>query len=282
MLTTTQLRTVWSPACDTSLLQFVELVQGVRVQCRENVTAAVQALGRVLEAHNYPVRAGDTGGFNCRPITGGAGHSLHAFGIAIDINWNTNPFRSDNVLVTDMPQVMVANILRIRTNSGQQVWGWGGRYRTVKDAMHYEIVCTPVDLATGIDWDTVHQARLRPETPHRWPLVQRGDRGPAVEKLHDLLGIASPGQAGYGMFGSMTDAVVRDYQTTHGLEVDGRVGRQTWTALLSGQPEVAADEPGPVKRQMTTPAAATPAGPVTVHLRDDRLPGPELPSPDGR
>jgi hypothetical protein len=249
MLTTTQLRSIWTPACDTSLLGVTELVQGVRVQCRSSVATAVHALGRVLEAHNYVVRAGDTGGYNCRQITGGSGHSLHAFGIAIDINWSTNPFRADNVLVTDMPRVMVANIKRIRTHSGRQVWGWGGDYRTVKDAMHFEIVCSPVDLATGIDWDTVHQVPLRPEQPHRWPLVQRGDRGPAVEKLHDLLGVASPGEPGYGMFGPRTDAAVREYQATHGLDVDGRVGRQTWTALLTAQPEVAEDEPGPVKRQ---------------------------------
>lgn len=249
MLTTSQLRTVWSPACDPTVQRVVELVQGVRVQCRDGVGTAVKALGRVLEAHAYQVRAADTGGYNCRPITGGAGHSLHAFGIALDINWNTNPFRADNVLVTDMPKVMVRNILRIHTTTGQQVWAWEGDYRSVKDAMHFEIVCAPGDLAAGIDWDTVHQPALRPEVPHRWPLVQRGDRGPAVEKLHDLLGIASPGDPGYGTFGPRAEAAVRAWQAAHGLDVDGRVGRQSWTALVTAQPEVAPTEPGPVKRQ---------------------------------
>jgi hypothetical protein len=252
MLTTSELRVAWAPACEVPL-HTIELVQGVRVTCHARVGTAVQALGRVLEAHGYVVRAGDTGAYNCRPITGGSGHSLHAHGIALDINWNTNPYRRDNVLVTDMPRAMVRNILRIRTNSGAQVWGWGGRYRTVKDAMHYEIVCTPADIASGIDWATVHQPALRPGTPHRWPLVQRGDRGPAVEQLHELLGIAARGEPGYGTFGPRTEAAVREYQATHGLEVDGRVGRQTWTALLSGQPEVGPDEPGPVKRQVTDP-----------------------------
>jgi peptidoglycan hydrolase-like protein with peptidoglycan-binding domain len=260
MLNTTQLRSVWAPACDLSRLRTVELVQGVRVQCHERTTSAVQALGRVLEAHGYYVRSGDTGAFNCRQITNGTGHSLHAFGIAIDINWSTNPFRSDNVLVTDMPGVMVRNILRIRTNSGAQVWGWGGNYRSVKDAMHYEIVCTPEDLESGIDWDTVHQVALRPESPHRWPLVQRGDRGPAVEKLHDLLGVAMPGEPGYGTFGPRTEAAVRDYQARHALDVDGRVGRQTWTALLTDQPEVAPEEPGPIKRQVAS--ATGPSSPA--------------------
>jgi peptidoglycan hydrolase-like protein with peptidoglycan-binding domain len=258
MLTTPQLRVAWSPACDRTKLTVTELVQGVRVQCHRDIVTAVHALGRVLEAHGYHVRAGDTGGYNCRQITAGSGHSLHAFGIALDINWNTNPFRSDNVLVTDMPQVMVRNILRIRANSGAEVWGWGGNYRTVKDAMHYEIVCDPADLATGISWETVHQVALRPERPHRWPLVRRGDRGPAVEKLHDLLGVAAPGDPGYGIFGPRTEEGVREYQAGHGLTVDGVVGRQTWTALLTEQPAVGADEPGPVKRQ----GSAEPVAPV--------------------
>lgn len=250
MLTTAQLRQAWSPACDVPLAS-VELVQGVRVQCHRQVVTAVQALGRVFEAHRYVVRASDTGAYNCRPITNGSGHSLHAFGIAIDVNWNSNPFRKDNVLVTDMPKVMVENVKRIRTMSGAQVWGWGGDYRSVKDAMHFEVVCTPADLAGGIDWSTVKQAALRPATPHRWPLLQRGDRGPAVEKLHALLGVAAPGDRGFGTFGPRTEAAVRDYQHSRGLEVDGRVGRQTWAALLTDQPVVAADEPGPIKRQVT-------------------------------
>ena len=252
MLSTAELRDAWAPACEPSLMEVVELVQGVRVRCRAGLARAVHALGRVLEAHGYQVRSGDTGGYNCRQITNGQGRSLHAFGIALDINWNTNPFRSDNALVTDMPKVMVRNIKRIRTNNSSEVWGWGGDYRTIKDPMHFEVVCTPGELATGIDWDTVHQPALRPERPYRWPLVEQGDWGSAVEKLHDLLKVAAPGEPGYGIFGPRTEAAVREYQATRGLDVDGRVGRQTWTALLTDQPEVTDDEPGPVKRQATT------------------------------
>ena len=268
MLTTSQLRAAWAPACAVPLAT-VEVVQGVRVHCHERAATAVHALGRVMEAHGYIVRAGDTGAYNCRQITAGSGHSLHAFGIAIDINWNTNPFRADNVLVTDMPRVMVRNIVRIHTNGGEQVWGWGGHYRRVKDAMHFEIVCSPAELSTGIDWTSVHQPALRPERPHRWPLVQHGDRGPAVEKLHYLLGVAAPGDLGYGIFGPKTDAAVRAYQTAHGLEVDGRVGRQTWTALLTDQPPVAPGEAGPVKRQTTRrppEPPILPGDPITIQV----------------
>jgi hypothetical protein len=247
MLTTPELRRKWAPACD-DCMKAVELVQGVRIQCHERAATAVQALGRVLEAHGYPVRQGDTGGFSCRRITGGTGHSLHSFGIAIDINWDTNPYRADNVLVTDMNRAMVDDILRIRTLSGSPVWRWGGDFRSVKDAMHFEVACSPADLSSGVEWDSVQQPELGDSPPHRWPLIQRGGRGPAVEELHRILAVAAPGDAGFGIFGPRTEAAVREYQRKHALRVDGRVGRQTWTALLTEQPEVAANEPGPVKR----------------------------------
>jgi peptidoglycan hydrolase-like protein with peptidoglycan-binding domain len=247
MLSTSQLREAWAPAC-SGPLSVVEFVQGVRVKVHSGTESAVRALGRVLQAHGYVVRKGDTGAFNCRPITGGSGYSLHAYGIAIDVNWNTNPFRKDNKLVTDMPAAMVKAILAIRTANGKQVWGWGGNYRSVKDAMHYEIVCRPSDLATGIDWSTVDQPELVEERPVQWPLVRRGDRGPAVEELHRRLGVVQPGGPGFGTFGPMTEAAVREYQRTRGLTVDGVVGMQTWTAILTDQPEVDPDEPGPVKR----------------------------------
>ncbi len=263
MLTTTQLREAWAPACSPPLAK-VEIVQGVRVQCHAKIATAVQALGRVFEAHGYHVRASDTGAYNCRPITNGTGHSLHAYGIALDVNWNTNPFRKDNVLVTDMSAAMIANVKRIRTMTGARLWGWGGDYRSVKDAMHFEVVCAPADLAAGIDWDTVKQPKLETAKPHRWPLIQRGDRGPAVEQLQVLLAVARKGQPGYGTFGPKTEEAVREYQHAHGLEVDGRVGHQTWTALLTDQPLVAADEPGPVKRQVTTLVIGT--EPITVRL----------------
>jgi hypothetical protein len=251
MLATPQLRKAWPQACGVPLTG-TDLVQGVRIQCHEKITTAVKALGLVMQAHQYHVRKGDTGAYNCRAITGGSGSSLHSHGIAIDVNWNTNPYRKDNVLVTDMPKAMVKDILAIRTSNGKEVWGWGGNYRKVKDAMHFEIVCAPSDLATGIDWSTVTQPTLTAANFHQWPLIERGDRGPAVEKLHELLDIAKPGTPGFGIFGPVTEATVREYQRTHGLTADGRVGRQTWTALLTRQPEVKLTEPGPVKRLAST------------------------------
>lgn len=118
----------------------------------------------MLNRHNYRPRSGVTGAFNCRPITGGKGFSLHAFdpdgfftfwsdvrvtkAVAVDINWDENPYGP--VLKTDMPEAMILDIERIKTKSGKQVWRWGGRYSGNKDAMHFEVIVSPADLATGV------------------------------------------------------------------------------------------------------------------------------------
>lgn len=149
MVTTQQIRNAWAPACRTHAVSLRD---------------AYQALDDVLQAWYYEPRHADTGAFNCRRITGGTGYSLHAYNpgprfqfwsgaavtmaLAVDINWLSNPYGPK--LVTDMPRGMVDDILAIRTNNGHQVWRWGGDYRGNKDAMHYEVICTPADLATGI------------------------------------------------------------------------------------------------------------------------------------
>lgn len=152
-LSTAQLRQVYAPACRDS---------------GKNFAAAYAALDACLRKWGYRPDA-NTGAYNCREITGGSGYSLHAYpdmapftfwngrrigamALAVDINPTRNPY--GRRLVTDMPRGMVDDILAIRTTNGKQVWGWGGYYRGNKDAMHYEIVCSPADLATGIGTST--------------------------------------------------------------------------------------------------------------------------------
>lgn len=165
-LSTSALRTAWAPACQPKGTVYLD---------------AYRALDAVLKAHGYGPRPTDTGAYNCRKITGGTGYSLHAYGpgdrftfwtgvtistsLAVDINWQTNPYGPR--LVTDMPRAMVDAVLRIRTRNGQQVWRWGGDYSTNKDAMHFEIVCDPRDLGTGIDPTTVAGSQPAPQ-PKDW------------------------------------------------------------------------------------------------------------------
>lgn len=164
MLTTPQARIAWAPHC---------------TRTKQSLHGAYSALDDCLQAHGYRPRSGVTGAQNCRPITGGTAYSLHAYAfdviftfwsgvriamaLAVDINWDKNPYGPR--LITDMPRGMIDDIYRIRTNNGKQIWRWGGYYANNKDAMHFEIVCTPADLATGIDPATLPGARPAPPTP---------------------------------------------------------------------------------------------------------------------
>lgn len=147
-LTTSQLRAAWGPPCRFAAGTFT-FWSGARVTVDRRILYAVDALDNVMHRWGYAPRKADTGAFVCRAITGGSGYSLHAYGIAVDINWSTNPYTT-GLLITDMPAGMVNEITGLRTRSGAPVWGWGGNYRSIKDAMHFEIVCTPAHLASGI------------------------------------------------------------------------------------------------------------------------------------
>jgi hypothetical protein len=146
--TTSQLRAIWGPDCATpSELSRINF-NGVWVTVNTRCVQAFNALAFVMAWHHYFPSGNDTGAYNCRAITGGTGLSLHSFGIALDINWNENPFSP--TLVTDMPPAMVADCKAIRTNGGDVVFRWGGDYTTNKDAMHWEVVASPAELAAGI------------------------------------------------------------------------------------------------------------------------------------
>lgn len=180
MLDTPQLRRVWGPACRFRQLT-VSLYGAGRITVDSRTGEAWKALSAVLAAWRYATRAADTGAFNCRRITGGTGYSLHAFGIAADLNWQSNPYSTR--LITDMPAGMRTAIKAIRTNTGAQVFGWGGDYSVHHDAMHWEIVCTPFDLAQGINWKTVNSGTTEDDMLTSAQAKQLADTHTAVVTL---------------------------------------------------------------------------------------------------
>ena len=242
-LSTSALRNAWAPACKPK--------GGVYL-------AAYKALDAILKRHGYGPRRTDTGAYNCRRITGGTGYSLHAFGpgdkftfwngvtistsLAVDINWSSNPY--GRKLVTDMPPAMVAEIKAIRTGNGKQVWRWGGDYTTNKDAMHYEIVCTPADLATGIKGSSPAPPQGS-GIPH--DVLRQGAKGAKVTAIQYTLNFLGHRCAVDGVFGPNTTAAVKAFQAAckslgSKVTVDGVWGPQTaalaewWTvATLAGK-----------------------------------------------
>lgn len=174
LTTTTQLRAEWHPPCRITPV-IIGFHGSGRAQVRQECAEAFRALNAVLVKHDYRTRRADTGGYNCRTITGGSGHSPHSYGVAVDINWQTNPYGKR--LVTDMPQAMVNDILAITTNNGVPVFRWGGHYSTNKDAMHFEVMCQRRDLASGI----------RAAAPPAPSVMRKGSRGEAVRWVQAAL-----------------------------------------------------------------------------------------------
>lgn len=68
-------------------------------------------------------------------------------------------------------------------------------------------------------------------------VLKKGSLGTEVKTLQRLLMSYGYSMSPYGVdgdFGSLTDKRVREYQKKQGLDVDGVVGKQTWTKLLKG------------------------------------------------
>ena len=139
---------------------------------------AWNALQMILLSHDYSIRDGDTHGYFPRNIEGTATRSLHALGIAIDVNATTNPVRKtpnrrkvwfsekrtqadraqdvlSNAADTDMTPEMIDDVRSVKTFDGKNVFGWGGSWTNKKDPMHFHIDVTPQELAAGIDPSTV-------------------------------------------------------------------------------------------------------------------------------
>lgn len=109
---------------------------GVPLYVHRRVAPLFAELIRLLKANGY-TKIASSGGYNKRYIKGTTTWSNHSWGLAVDFNAATNPYKS-GPLVTDMPPNAnaIANSLGMR---------WGGTYRNKKDAMHYEFMGTPED-----------------------------------------------------------------------------------------------------------------------------------------
>lgn len=100
-----------------------------------------------MDAH--PTGDGNvTGSFECRPAVGqSGGWSMHAYGLAVDINPFHNPYTRGEVVA---PELASSYIDRAIQRPGmilegapavgafdEMGWGWGGRWTTAKDWMHF-------------------------------------------------------------------------------------------------------------------------------------------------
>ena len=63
----------------------------------------------------------------------------------------------------------------------------------------------------------------------KMPMLMEGSKGPAVEFIQKVIKTVPVD----GDFGHITKCAVMEYQEKKGLTIDGIVGRETWTALLT-------------------------------------------------
>ena len=171
--TTADLRRLWR-AYECNEAEMVSIPFGPdRIRVAKPAASAFAALADIMIRHRYAVRPADTDSYNCRAITGGKLKSLHAYGIALDVNWATNPYTDHagtrgprfspkptqaaraldvkaGIADTDMTETLIAEIEALRTRAGQQVFKWGGHFGTLKDSMHFELDVGPEELAAGL------------------------------------------------------------------------------------------------------------------------------------
>ena len=125
---------------------------------------------------------------------------------------------------------------------------WGGRWSSMNDPFHFQDKAFLLGSTSAsklvakygtpekykATWGTVEPSTPSVKIP---PTLKNGARGDDVKNLQTLLnkklGTAITPLVADGIFGAKTLEAVKWYQTVNKLAVDGIVGKNTWTALLS-------------------------------------------------
>jgi peptidoglycan hydrolase-like protein with peptidoglycan-binding domain len=94
--------------------------------------------------------------------------------------------------------------------------------------------------------------------------VQYGSQGVDVKELQKILNKSGYNLAEDGIFGTKTQAAVKDYQQKSGLSVDGIVGTNTWGSLLGGTASTAPITPPKASTPTAAPTASAPIAAPTV------------------
>jgi hypothetical protein len=111
---------------------------------------AWEAFADVQRRHGYLFREAAGGTYNCRQIAGSDAYSLHAYGLALDLNPSKNG--PQGTPTCDQPVGFRLAVKALRTAAtGRQIFSWGGDWSAaVQDPMHWQIGATPAELAEGI------------------------------------------------------------------------------------------------------------------------------------
>jgi peptidoglycan hydrolase-like protein with peptidoglycan-binding domain len=213
----------WGAPC-TQARTTIKLSNGVSLTVASRIATLTTTVLNECIRRGYVIRDPDTGAYNCRYISGTTVWSNHAWGVAIDINWQSNPYTSGTT--HDIPDWMAKLLNRYG-------FAWGGDYTGGKrDYMHFEFMGTPAqaDLATALATKEIGGGggggQHPPADPHD-EVLTFGDSGESVKVLQATLNRWYPKLSQLdvdGDFGQSTFDRVVYFQTAAGLTADGEVG----------------------------------------------------------
>lgn len=113
---------------------------GKKLTVHKKVAGCLEAVANELKQKNVNYKIKEIGAFRTTPGAGQVkdGESYHQYGVALDINWSTNPYTSGASAPYDIPKEYIEAF----QNHG---WSWGGYWTSIKDYMHFEFNGFPVD-----------------------------------------------------------------------------------------------------------------------------------------
>ena len=114
---------------------------------------AFRFLAYVLADYTYEVYPSETGGYKLSWIKGTTIWSAHAWGLAIDINWDKNALgKRSGDINQNFRHAAAQAVYRIRLaqDTDTRVFGWGGYWETKREWAHFEIIVTKQQLEQGV------------------------------------------------------------------------------------------------------------------------------------
>lgn len=91
----------------------------------------------------------------------------------------------------------------------------------------YRVFLSPDGIVGPLTWEALYT-----EAPVNMPVLKFGSSGEAVTTVQEVLTISQHYRGSIdGQFATLTDRAVRAFQQSFGIEADGIVNQETWTAL---------------------------------------------------
>jgi hypothetical protein len=173
-----------------------------RVTVDARIAELVGLVMRACESRGYIFRAVDTGAYNCRKIAGTTTWSNHAWGLAVDCNWQSNPYTTGTT--HDIPDWM-------HNLWNRYGFAWGGDYTgSRRDYMHFEFMGTPQQALLAL---ALARAELAGITPAPTPPVPTVDQSTAFPYDHtQYFGLITGPTESHGGIDAVEKAYVRYIQ----------------------------------------------------------------------